>query len=112
MGSTRNRRKAVAKMQRAKTAITTPQIAGGLSEYCIGGLLKAGDILRHQLRSPAAKPFLRLRVIRGDPVEQEKACRDREAPPEESPAASKNAGCQVGFTPDARAPCLHRCRAR
>jgi hypothetical protein len=91
-------------MQRAKTAITTPQIAGGLSEYCVGGLLKAGYILRHQLRSPAAKPFLRLRVIRGDPVEQEKACRDREAPQEEGQAESKSVGCQVGFTPGAGVP--------
>jgi flagellar biogenesis protein FliO len=59
-------------MQSAKTAITTPQIAGGLSEYCVGGLLKAGYILRHQLRSPAAKPFRRLRVIRGEPLNKRK----------------------------------------
>ncbi|OLC16163.1 MAG: hypothetical protein AUH32_01895 [Actinobacteria bacterium 13_1_40CM_66_12] len=59
-------------MQRAKTAITTIQIAGGLSEGCVGGLLKAGYILRHQLRSPATKPPLRLRVIRGDRLNKRK----------------------------------------
>jgi hypothetical protein len=49
-----------------------PQIAGGLSECCVGGLLKAGYILRHQVHSPAAKPVRGFGSFRGDPLNKRK----------------------------------------